>query len=32
MEKPGHALFVDDPKTFNQATREFSLTAFGRKP
>jgi pimeloyl-ACP methyl ester carboxylesterase len=30
MEKPGHALFVDDPKGFNDATRSFSATAFAR--
>jgi microsomal epoxide hydrolase len=31
MEKPGHALFVDDPVGFNQATRSFSAAAFARK-
>ena len=31
MEKPGHALFVDDPKGFNDAARSFSLAAFARK-
>ncbi|MFZ4710839.1 MAG: hypothetical protein ACOYMH_13475, partial [Zwartia sp.] len=31
MEKPGHALFVDDPKGFNDAARSFSVAAFARK-
>lgn len=31
MEKPGHALFVDDPRGFNDAARSFSLAAFARK-
>ena len=31
MEKPGHALFVDDPRGFNDAARSFSVAAFARK-
>ena len=32
LEKPGHALFVDDPATFNEVTRIFSTAAFSDKP
>ena len=31
LPRAGHALFVDDPQTFNDATRSFSTTAFSRK-
>ena len=31
LEKPGHALFVDDPTTFNEVTRTFSTAAFAGK-
>ena len=30
LEKAGHALFVDDPVTFNEATLTFSTAAFAR--
>ena len=30
LDRAGHALFVDDPQTFNEVTRSFSVKAFAR--